>query len=190
MPEKQTDQSEREQRWFAPLLFWFCLLISAILFGSVLLTPKILSWTKLQYDYHNNQIELVELENQVQYLKRVAEALENDPLFNEELARVEFHAEEPDTESLPVRDSLNPILNLKPPVTQKVSVALPWYLPILEAFQQHPHLKHLFLLTASLIAIFAFTLLPQPVEAVKEYSLETAKEENRSWMKQRYRKDD
>ena len=190
MPETQTEQFEQEQRWFSPLLFWFCLLVSAFLFGAVLLTPRILTWTKLRYDYHQNQVELVSLENQVIYLHRVNDALENDPLFREELARSHFFAEEPDTESLPVQDSLNPVMKLSPPVSQPKMIQLPWYLPILESFQRHPYMKDLFLGVSALIAVIAFGLLPAPEEPVAISSQQETEEECKKtgWMKRRYGK--
>ncbi len=190
MPVNQTDKFEAEQRWFAPLLFWLCLVVASALFGSVFLAPKLLTRIKLRHNYHNNQLELVAMEKQVQYLNRVSEALKNDPQFSEEIARIDFHALEPDTERLPVNNSLNPVMNINVPVSEAVSVSLPWYLPMLESFIQHPHLRNIFLLLAAMIAIFAFAILPQPEDPIKQKIPDSSDEKVASWMKQRYHNGD
>lgn len=193
MPVNQTDKFEAEQRWFAPLLFWLCLVIAVALFASVFLAPKILTWTKLRHDYHSNQLELVAMEKQVQYLDRVADALKNDPQFSEEIARIDFHALEPDTERLSVKNSLNPIMTINAPEQRIQSRKLPWYVPFLESFIQHPDLRNIFLLLSAFIAIMAFAVLPQPEDPIvhkKTSRSDESEEKVAGWMKQRYKQDD
>src|SRR5262245_13427599 len=81
--------------WLASLLFWGCLLVAVSLYGVVVLSPKVIAFLELDQEYRVNQARLVRMERQVEYFDKVAGALEKDPAFAAELARIEFDAAKP-----------------------------------------------------------------------------------------------
>jgi hypothetical protein len=102
---RQTD--EPRHGWILSLAFWLCLLLAGGLYAAVALSPKILAHLHLKQKFYENQIRLVTLERQVQYLGKVVVALENEPDFAAELLRVDFDASRPGDERIAVDRSLS-----------------------------------------------------------------------------------
>jgi len=121
-------------------------------------------WLRTRGDYVANQVQLVRLEEQVHYLKRVADALENDPDFASEMARVEFNAYEPGDERIPVDASLSLSSRTAPATIERPAVALPWYAPIVDRLANHQRLRSILLGLAAVLLIFAFTFLHEECE--------------------------
>jgi cell division protein FtsB len=92
--------------WLTSLLFWFAVLAAAGMYALVALSPKVLAWQEERARWRENQERLVWLERKVDYLKQVAQALESDPEFAAELARIELNASRPGDERLPVEGPL------------------------------------------------------------------------------------
>lgn len=92
--------------WFVTLSFWGTLLVAAFLFATVALAPKLQTLAAMDAEYAENQFRLVELERQANELGKVAEALENDPSFATELAKLEFAAVRAGDERIAVPDEL------------------------------------------------------------------------------------
>jgi hypothetical protein len=98
--------AEREFSPAASLAFWCCLVFAAALFALLALAPRVRIYRELGREYADLHTRLVEQERQVEYLGQVADALEHDPHFAEELARVEFDAAGPE-ERIPVDPRLS-----------------------------------------------------------------------------------
>ncbi|WP_339734511.1 hypothetical protein [uncultured Gimesia sp.] len=141
------------------LTFWIFLFIAAILFAAVLLSPRYLSYLSLKNEYLANQVQLVSLENQVEYLREIAHSLEHDPEFRSEVARVDFDAVRPGEERIAVHPDLaldvpqwNP--GNKIPVTNRS-----WYVPMLGVLSENQKVRSSILLTAAVIVVLSFTFL-------------------------------
>lgn len=141
------------------LIFWILLFLAACLFAAVVLSPRYLSYLELRNEYLSNQVQLVTLENQVEYLKQIAHSLEHDPEFRSEVARVDFDAVRPGEERITVAPDL--ALNLpqwnphrKIPVTSRA-----WYVPMLSVLSENQKVRSSLLLTAAVIVVLSFTFL-------------------------------
>ncbi len=145
---------------FVSLLFWFCLAVAAGLYAACVLAPRVVVWAELQAQSVRNQTELISLERQVQQLARVAHALERDPSFAAELARVELHAARPGGTRIP----LPPSLGFDPRAPRTVEVVAepfePWFLPAARLVATDATLRWKILGVAAALLLFAFVFLP------------------------------
>ncbi len=91
----------------AALAFWCSLLIAAGLFALLALAPKLRTYHQLARDYQGLHRQLVSTERRTESLAKVADALQHDPDFASELARINFDA--PKTEE---RIAVGPQLSL------------------------------------------------------------------------------
>ncbi len=136
------------------------LLTAATLFAAVSLAPKLVTVRTLSLQHHHQQLRLLHLEHQAEQLERVVLALEQDPQFSAEIARLEFDAQRPGEELLPVDDRLQ-LTPVGQTVWKPVPAALaddPW-LPSLLRLTTDETLR-LGLLTASAaIVLVSFTFL-------------------------------
>ena len=144
---------------FVSLLFWLCLAIAVALYGACALAPRVVVWAELQRQSARNQAELVNLDQQVQQLARVAHALERDPTFAAELARVELDAARPGGTRIP----LPPSLGFDPRVPRAAAVVAeplePWYLPAARLVATDAKLRWKLLGFAAGLMLFAFVFL-------------------------------
>ena len=156
-PQTQTNETP-PFAWRASLAFWLCLFITAGLYGLVALSPKLSVWLDLRNDFYTNQVRLVELEQQVDYLDRVATALEDDPDFALELARVDLDAKRPDDELIPLDPEL---AGLDGPLAASSdnSQLRPWYTDIINAFAGNKYLRATTLGLTAVVVVLAFTFL-------------------------------
>lgn len=69
------------------IAFWTTLLVSAFMYAAVALSPKIADWINVRQQYESNSLRLQELEDEADYLERVAAALKKDPEFARRLVR-------------------------------------------------------------------------------------------------------
>ncbi len=90
----------------AALAFWCSLLIAAGLFAVLALAPKLRTYHHLSKDYDSLHRQLVATARRTDSLTKVADALEHDPQFASELARVNFDAPKPE-ERIPVGPQLS-----------------------------------------------------------------------------------
>lgn len=156
MSRSASSISEPQPSWFGSLLGWLCLLLAATCYGSVHLAPRLWTMVKLQHEYDTNQLRLVSLETQLQNLSKMADALETDPAFTAELARVEFPFDQPGVQSFPVEPHLaqDPrALNAKLEVPEP---PWPWYTPMLKAMIENHRLNTNLLLLAASFTFLAF----------------------------------
>jgi hypothetical protein len=156
MPATRSATSETQPSWFGSLLGWTCLFLAATCYGTVHLTPRLWSMVKLQHEYDTNQIRLVSLESQLHHLGKMADALEKDPDFAKELARVDFPAVQPGVQHIAVEPHLaqDPrAFNAKIEVPEA-----PWplYAPILKSCVENRQLNTILLGCAAFFAMLAF----------------------------------
>jgi len=145
--------------------FWTCLLVSAACFAAVALAPKYLQCQRLSEQYAANQRRLAEFERQTLQLKEVVSALEKDPAFAEELARVEFDAVRPGEEVLPV----DPALRLDPHAelltSDRPAATIHSWLPTIVVLANEQDVRAALLLVSALLVVVAFTWLHDRFEA-------------------------
>jgi hypothetical protein len=93
-PANDDDCSSAEVafRPFAALAFWCSLFLAAGLFAVLALSPKLRTYRDLSHEYDGLERQLVSTERRTDCLAKVADALEHDPEFAAELARVNFDA--------------------------------------------------------------------------------------------------
>ncbi len=143
------------------LLFWGTMLSAGMLYALVALSPKLVFYLKLRDDRYQTQVKLVTLEHRVLYLKKVMHALENDPEFAAEHARVDLDAQRPGDETIPVDESLHYIPDGEfDPSAFKKSI-LPWYTDLLEVFAADHKKRRALLIAAVLMSLFAFTFFQE-----------------------------
>jgi hypothetical protein len=148
--------SETQPSWFASVLGWTCLFLAATCYGTVHLTPRLWTMTKLQHDYDTNQLRLVSLEGQLHDLGKMADALETDRDFTKALARVDFPADQPGVQRIDVEPHLaqdprafNPKLDVPEP-------PWPWYSSTLKAVVENRQFNTTLLASAAFFGMLAF----------------------------------
>jgi len=152
-------------QWVVSFLFWGQLLLAGALYGAVALAPKIARHVELQREFDTNQVQLVQLEQKVEELKKVTESLQRDPWLLEEIARIDLDAIRPGEE----RSLLQEELTLQSRIGSRAE-SLPvdsvaWYSPALSAFAANHRLRRVSLLVAGALVIAAFTFFqPSQVE--------------------------
>lgn len=160
----QPDIPPRAIEWISSLLFWGQLLLALGLYAAVALSPKALVWEKLRADFLKTQSQLVNLEQQVDEVKKVVTALERDPQLMNELARIDLDATRPGEERL----SLSSDLTLQSRITQQrphtTEVSRAWYFPLLSTFAENTKLRTTSLTVAASLVLIAFTFF-QPSES-------------------------
>ncbi|MDZ4688226.1 MAG: septum formation initiator family protein [Planctomycetaceae bacterium] len=141
------------------VLFWLFLLTAAGLYAGVSLAPKIVVWREWDRQYQANQMDLVSLETRNGQLEQVVAVLKDDPQFAAEVVRLEFDAQMPGEEVIPVSDSLalNPRAKEaeSPPLTVRAEPWDPW----LSALATQQPLRQLLLAIAAGLVIVGFTFL-------------------------------
>lgn len=140
--------------------FWATLLAAGVLFAAVSLAPKLKALAGLDADYAANQLRLVELERQAIELEKVAGALEHDPAFAAELAKLEFATGSEGGERIAVSEELR--LGGTEPKTPAAAPVVPQsVLPpeLLEPLSSRRGLRAALLATAAGLVLIAFLFL-------------------------------
>lgn len=152
------------------MLFWLVLLVAAALYAGVALAPKVLHWQRWQDHYVRQRYQLVEREEQLDALERMVAALDDDPQFVTDLARLEMDTPQPGTESIPVDAALthdprqlSTESSVPPPVTNPPSPWEPW----LEVLATQSSLRNGMLAAAAILVIAAFTFLHDGSETLR-----------------------
>lgn len=143
------------------LAFWIALLIAALLFATVNLSPRLTTLLKLRDEHYANQLRLVALEKQARQLERVVEALEHDPAFAAEMARLEFDALRPGEEVISVDRKLALDARHAATVELERQATRAWYLPAVEIVATSQDLRNTLLLAAAVLVIVSFTWLQE-----------------------------
>ncbi len=146
------------------LLFWFSLMMAAVLFAAVVLSPKLVELARLRDEFNSNQLRLVQIEQQNEQLQRVVNAIRQDKDFAAEMTRVEFDAVLRDEEIIPVDSGLR--LSPRDLAIPHSPAAIPrvWYRPLLIPFAEQDSLRMSLLGTAAALVVISFTWF-QPATA-------------------------
>ena len=153
--------ADHNERWAVTLAFWATLLVAAALLATITLAPKLVRLADLRTAYAANQLRLVALERQANELEQVTQALQGDPRFAEELAKVEFAAVRPGAEQIAMPADLQLRAAERPTDQTEPAVPLLLSLPpaVLEPLATHARLRQGLLAVAAALCLFAFTCL-------------------------------
>jgi cell division protein FtsB len=148
------------------LLFWVSLLTSAGMYAGVALAPKAVTWRSLHLQFREQQTRLLELERHTEQLQQVVSALDDDPQFAAELARLEFDAARPGEEVFAVDPAfvLNPLEQRTLATAPVTTSADPW-LPYWQRLASDVDLRHRLLLAAAVLVVISFTLFHDTSES-------------------------
>lgn len=143
--------------FFMSIAFWSALLVSAVMYAGVALSPKLADWISVREQHAANAVRLQELEDEVDYLERVSVALKSDPEFALRLVHA-TQSGSTENEFVPVSGSL-----VFGGVRDKSSAERPLVQPAVADLVMHlaSHQKHrTWLLSgAAGLTVLAFTLL-------------------------------
>ncbi len=92
--------------FFMSVSFWLTLTVAGIMYAAVALSPKFAAWINVREQYVTNATKLTQLEDEVDYLERVAEALKTDPEFAKRLIRANQNPGRQGAEFIPVSRGL------------------------------------------------------------------------------------
>jgi hypothetical protein len=182
--------SESGFRPLASLAFWCCLAVSAAIFATVFLAPRLRTWRDLQREYDGRQRELIASERQVDYLQKVVDALRHDPQFAAELARVDFGVSGSE-ERIPVAASLN--LSGEPTLERETAQLAARPFPqnlldttLIDTLSDDRSIRASLLGAASLLVLVAFTLLCDTRARLQEVETVRWRTRFRRWFAERY----
>jgi hypothetical protein len=137
--------------------FWLVLLVSAMMYAAVSLSPKLADWICVRQQYASNAFRLKQLEDEADYLERVAAALRSDPEFARRLVRASQMPPE-NSKFVPVSQDLIfggiPVPDQEPP--QVIRPAIASLVFHLAGHQQH---RTWLIICAAALTLLAFTLL-------------------------------
>jgi hypothetical protein len=160
-PTAPPSVTHRLKATIVSLLFWGCLFAGAGLYTLVVLSPKLVERQRLQDDDRRYQLELVSQESRLLRLNGVADALQNDPEFAGELARIHLKARGAGEETIPVGEefAFRLALDEKGETRLDSAAQTPWYLPAVSVVAENDAARGVVLLTAVVLVLFAFTFL-------------------------------
>lgn len=92
--------------FFMSVSFWLTLTVAGTMYAAVALSPKFAAWINVRQQYVTNATKLTQLEDEVDYLERVAEALKTDPEFAKRLIRANQNPGAQGAEFIPVSKGL------------------------------------------------------------------------------------
>ncbi len=138
-------------------VFWLTLMIAAGMYATVSLSPKLAEWILVKQQYSQNATRLQQLEDDADYLERVAAALTSDPEFARRLVRAAQNPAE-NSEFVPVSQDLMfggsaKEAKVPSPVVRPEVAALIFHFA---ADQQH---RQWLLISATGLTLLAFTLM-------------------------------
>lgn len=148
------------------VLFWIVLLVAATLYAAVALAPKILEVQRLSTLYAELQWRLVQSEERADALRRVVAALDDDPQFAAEFARMDLDVSRPSEEVIAVDAALaiNPRLS-----AHSVEATQPMdpLEPVWSVLTNDEPLRRSLLTAAAVLVITAFTFLNDGSETAR-----------------------
>lgn len=172
--------------FFMSVSFWLTLTVAGTMYAAVALSPKFAAWINVRQQYVTNATRLTQLEDEVDYLERVAEALKTDPEFAKRLIRANQNTGAQESEFIPVSKGLlfggSEAKEYTAPQIIQPSLAR-------VVFHLASHEKHRsYLLAGSAgLTILAFTLLNDAGISIVQSALATVCRIF-SWLTARYRK--
>lgn len=138
--------------------FWLSLLTSVLMYAAVSLSPKLADWINVRQQHASNAARLAQLEDEADYLERVAAALKSDPEFVQQLVGAEKSSPAEDARLVTVTQDLlfeESARSIQEP-THIIPPALANLVFHLSSDQQH---RTWLLVSAAGLTLLAFTLL-------------------------------
>jgi hypothetical protein len=154
--EELTSVPQTVGSFLSSIAFWSTLLVSVVMYAAVSLSPKLADWISVRQQHAANAVRLQELEDEADYLERVAAALKSDPEFAHRLV----HATQSGSthhEFVPVSDSL--IFGGKTTSTLPRPLVQPAVAEVVMHLASHQQHRRWLLGSAAGLTILAFTLL-------------------------------
>ncbi len=163
-----TQNAHGSASWVVSLLFWLSLMVAAVLYAAVALSPKLAEWIRVREQFSQNAVRLVRLEENVDYLERVATALESDPEFARRLAQASMPGVSSRLEIVPVtrellfggvsdRKSAADAEESQP--SPRIQVVRPAFAEAVFHLASHERHRRWLLFAAAAITLFGFTFL-------------------------------
>jgi len=137
--------------------FWLALLAAATMYAAVALSPKLADWVNVRQQYLSNAERLKQLEDEVDYLERVATALKSDPEFAMRLVRASQDPRSFDSEFVPVASDLVFSGSQQQPITQP-QVLQPRLVSLIFHMASHQKHRNWLLIASATLTLIAFTL--------------------------------
>lgn len=137
--------------------FWCVLLTSTVIYGLVALAPKLAVWQEVRSEYLQNTRQMVTLEEDVEYLKRVDEALSTDPEFLKRL--VGLNRNDQESELIPVSGSLLFGQADDPQLPETTSTQKSFLVTATHRIARNGPLRNSMLLLSAALTMFAFAFL-------------------------------
>ena len=188
-----TDEGSTESgfRPLAALSFWCSLFLATGLFAVLVLAPKLRTYRELAREHESLERQLVTTERRTEALSKVTDALEHDPQFAAELARVNFDAAGTE-QRIPVGPQLSLAAwdsNTSAADGEKQSSASSVLDgPLLDTLTDDRSVRAPLMAASSILVLVAFALCgdSSPARAASEF--ETSRIGIRGWLANRYRK--
>jgi hypothetical protein len=177
-------------RPLASLGFWCSLFLAAGLFALLVLAPKLRTYRELAHEHEDLERQLVATERRTETLTKVADALEHDPQFAAELARVNFDSAGGE-ERIPVGPQLSlSAWDSNPSVAEGEHRSSPASVldgPLLDTLADDRSVRAPLMAAGSILVLVAFAFCgSSPIRAASES--ETSRVGIRGWLANRYRK--
>ena len=150
--------------WVVSLLFWFTLLISVMMYALVALSPKLAEWIQVRQQYTENAARLVQLEEHVDYLERVATTLRSDPEFALRLAEASIPGRSTGKQLVPVTaELLFGGVTAQPTDIRQVDspsqIVHPIIADIVQLLASSQHVRHWVMALSAALTLISFALL-------------------------------
>lgn len=147
--------------WVVSLCFWMTLVLAAVIYSGVALSPKLAEWISAREQFAGNAAQLVQLENDIEYLERVKDALESDPQFAFRLAEASMPEPNTQGEIVPVAtELLYGGLTVTTPLSAEAADARrSGTARVVFHFASHQTHRQLLLVTSVLLTVLGFTFL-------------------------------
>lgn len=143
------------QAWIGSIAGWTFLLTASLLFGTVFLAPKILTYTKLQHDLADRHLRLLMIEDAVARAENIADSLRHDS--EQAHTRNGNPRGESGSEEIPLPPELS--LSTEVDLVDQLSpppAPYPWYTRTLIELTLNRGLTSLMLLVAALLTVLSF----------------------------------
>jgi cell division protein FtsB len=139
------------------LFFWTLLLLAAACLAAVMLAPRLLQRDRLQAKYAVQQLQLVSLEQQTERLAMMRHALEHDPQFAAEVARLDLEAVRHGEEVITVDPSSRLLPRSSLPTLMQPVVPSSRWTAWLVVLSENRLARRSLLVAAAVLVVVAFT---------------------------------
>ena len=154
-PPSETNSSAG---WAVSLAFWLSLLIAALMYGSIVLAPRLFASIEIRHDFITNAHQLQALESEIDYLERVRNALRSDPEFARRMTTASIAEDVGEVEIIPVSGAL--MFGSEDQQQERIpGIQAPMGAALVRRFASDQRLRSAILVSACLLVVCAFTVL-------------------------------